>query len=457
MKVDGWWWSEGPMVQIGSLHHGHRKEQLFEQEASHCRGQEEPRLPQIKEEEEESGLVQVTEDQEEPGPPQTEEHEGLGTSQKAEQLILKSESENFKVPSLQEQSALTEPQEAPDTGQVLSQDSEVHREKEHLHFPVSKKWAECDEASGETVGPLTGNVCETCGKSFSSKSYVLIHMRIHTVHREKEHLHFPVSKKRAECDEASGETVRKKKQLTQKVGPLTGNVCETCGKSFSSQSYVLIHMRIHTGERPYLCETCGKSFSQRSSLLTHTRIHSGERPYLCQTCGKSFRRNSDLLRHMRIHSGEKPYLCETCGKRFRWNSHLLVHMRIHTGEKPYLCQTCGKSFRRNSDLLRHMRIHSGEKPYLCQTCGKSFRRNSDLLRHMRIHSGEKPYLCQTCGKSFRRNSDLLRHMRIHSGENHRSNLLTHMRIHSDERPYLCETCGKTFRWSSQLLSHMKTH
>ncbi|KFW60638.1 Zinc finger and SCAN domain-containing protein 29, partial [Pygoscelis adeliae] len=45
------------------------------------------------------------------------------------------------------------------------------------------------------------------------------------------------------------------------------------------------------------CPDCGKSFARQQYLLMHRRVHTGERPYGCRDCGKSFRKSSDLVRH----------------------------------------------------------------------------------------------------------------------------------------------------------------
>ena len=135
------------------------------------------------------------------------------------------------------------------------------------------------------------------------------------------------------------------------------------------------------------CTACEYTSSQASHLTVHMRTHSGEKPYAVRAdmCGFASRLAVGAVYHGMIVQ------CLDCPKAFTVRSALTDHIRrAHTGEKPYACDACEYSCATSSELARHKRskahmqavaavedasLHTG----VCVHCGLCFTVNSGCI------------------------------------------------------------------------------
>ena len=268
--------------------------------------------------------------------------------------------------------------------------------------------------------------CDVCGMYFSDETKRAKHSTAHSRNHN--------GKKPVQCHErgktsalSRAKTHRPAEAKNPKAdGPVRTKAgkthqCYVCGVRLASNTCLVRHERIHTGEKPFQCTVCGKCFARKSQTAQHARTHSGEKPFQseqsmcqCHVCGVRMTSKTVLVLHERTHTGEKPFQCTICGRRFAQKVCQTRHARTHSGEKPFSCNVCLKAFSRRSDVKGHMRVHSGEKPFKCEVCGNCFAFRNHLTAHKRVHSGERPYTCSVCGKRFAKSCNCRQHERIHA-------------------------------------------
>ncbi|XP_052267486.1 zinc finger protein 665-like isoform X2 [Dreissena polymorpha] len=163
-------------------------------------------------------------------------------------------------------------------------------------------------------------ICERCGFKFKSNKML------------KRHQDYVHSEKLYDCYKCS-QSFQNRRMYDSHIYKFHKEknkqkfICSECNKSFASKHWLGNHQAIHDGEKKFKCCHCDKKFKLKCYLQIHEKSHL--RAFKCDQCWRTFSHNSALIRHKKIHTNTKDFVCHLCERGFIQKTPYWVHMEKH--------------------------------------------------------------------------------------------------------------------------------
>uniref|UniRef100_A0ABK0LZF3 Zinc finger protein, multitype 1 n=1 Tax=Rattus norvegicus TaxID=10116 RepID=A0ABK0LZF3_RAT len=111
--------------------------------------------------------------------------------------------------------------------------------------------------------------CKDCGIWYRSERNLQAHL-----------LYYCASRQRASSPVSATEEKPKETYPNERICPFP-----QCRKSCPSASSLEIHMRSHSGERPFVCLICLSAFTTKANCERHLKVHTDTLSGVCHNCG----------------------------------------------------------------------------------------------------------------------------------------------------------------------------